>query len=162
MPISPESLSQLVVAHAATLELYARQLCDMPEDAVQDAFVKLAAQRALPQRVLPWLFEVTRNRALSLRRSAKRRKRHEERAARPDWFEANPAAPLDAETAMQAIERLSADEREVLVAHVWGGLTFDEIGKLTATSSSTAHRRFGDALARLRQELGITWLSTTS
>ena len=44
MPISPESLSQLVVAHAATLELYARQLCDAPEDAVQDAF---AAQAAL-------------------------------------------------------------------------------------------------------------------
>jgi RNA polymerase sigma factor (sigma-70 family) len=162
MPISPESLSQLVVAHSATLELYARQLCDSPEDAVQEAFVKLSAQRTLPQRVLPWLFEVTRNRALSFRKSASRRRRHEQQAARRDWFEPNPAAPLDAATATQALEQLPCEEREVLVAHVWGGLTFDEIGKLTATSSSTAHRRYCDALARLRQELGVTWLTTTT
>jgi hypothetical protein len=40
MSVPPEFLSQLIAAHAATLELYARQICDTPEDAVQDAFVK--------------------------------------------------------------------------------------------------------------------------
>lgn len=162
MSVPPELLSQLMVAHSATLELYARQLCDAPEDVVQDAFLKLAAQPELPNRVLPWLFEVTRNRAVSLQRSARRRKRHESQAARPDWFEPNEGLTLDADTATRAIERLSSDEREVLVAHVWGGMTFEEIGRLTRTSSSTAHRRYCDALQQLRVELGVTWLSTTN
>jgi RNA polymerase sigma factor (sigma-70 family) len=162
MSVPPEFLSQLIAAHAATLELYARQICDTPEDAVQDAFVRLAAQSQLPSRVLPWLFEVTRNRAVSLQRSTRRRKRHEAQAARRDWFETNEGAPLDADMATRALEQLSSEEREVIVAHVWGGMTFDEIGRLTQTSSSTAHRRYREALARLRTKLGVTWLSITT
>jgi DNA-directed RNA polymerase specialized sigma24 family protein len=45
--MDPDLLGNLLDQHAAALELFARQWCDVPEDVVQDAFLKLAAQRAL-------------------------------------------------------------------------------------------------------------------
>jgi len=159
MPISPQLLATLVDAHAAVLELYARQWCDAPADIVQEAFVQLAQQAELPEHVRPWLFQVIRRRALTLRRTDMRRLRHEKVVATADWFEPNFAAAIDGRTAAAALERLPEDQREVIVAHLWGGLTFEEIGEVTGASSSTAHRRYAEGLNRLRQELGVTWLT---
>ena len=58
-------LGRLVDRHAAALELYARQWCDTPEDVVQEAFLKLAGQRPLPDKPAAWLFRVVRNGALN-------------------------------------------------------------------------------------------------
>lgn len=159
MPISPELLATLVDAHAAVLELYARQWCDAPADAVQEAFVQLSQQAEMPEHVRAWLFQVTRRRALSFRRSDLRRLRHESDAATADWFEPSFATAIDGRTAAAALERLPEDQREVIVAHLWGGLTFEEIADVVGTSSSTAHRRYAEGLNRLRQELGVTWLT---
>ena len=46
--MDPDLLGNLLDQHAAALELYAGQWCDATEDVVQDAFLKLAAQRVLP------------------------------------------------------------------------------------------------------------------
>src|SRR5262245_6877163 len=86
--MGPERLARLVDEHAAALVLYARQWCAAPEDVVQEAFVKLAAQRRPPDNVAGWLYRVVRNGALSAARAGRRRRRHESAAARtPDWFE---------------------------------------------------------------------------
>ena len=58
---------------------------------------------------------------------------------------------LDAESAADALVGLPEELREPIVAHLWGGLTFRQIGELTDTSESTAHRRYQDALRRVRQ-----------
>ncbi len=153
--MGPEVLARLVDEHAAALVLYARQWCDAPEDVVQEAFVKLAGQRQPPDRVLPWLYRVVRNGALSAARAARRRKRHESEAASraAEWFVPSPAARLDAETAAAALRALPPEQRETVVAHLWGGLTFEQIAELTGVSSSTAHRRYLTALAALRDKL---------
>ena len=62
--IGPELLGRLFDEHAAALVLYARQWSDAPEDVVQEAFVQLARQRIVPDRVVPWLFRVVRNGAI--------------------------------------------------------------------------------------------------
>jgi RNA polymerase sigma-70 factor (ECF subfamily) len=150
-----EVLARLLDEHAAALVLYARQWCDAPEDVVQEAFVKLAGQRQTPDHVLPWLYRVVRNGALTAARAARRRKVHEtEAAARaPAWFVPSPAARLDGEAAAAALQALPPEQRETVVAHLWGGLTFEQIAELTGTSSSTAHRRYLTALAVLRERL---------
>jgi RNA polymerase sigma-70 factor (ECF subfamily) len=155
--MGPEALGRLVDEHAAALVLYARQLCHAPEDVVQEAFIKLAAQTQPPDHVLRWLYTVVRNGALTAARSARRRRRHETAAAARtlDWFLPSDTARLDAPTATQALKNLPPEEREVVVAHLWGGLTFEEIGELTATSSSTAHRRYLAALTALRERLRL-------
>jgi RNA polymerase sigma-70 factor (ECF subfamily) len=154
--MGPEALSRLVTEHAAALVLYARQWCAAPEDVVQEAFVKLAAQRTLPDRVVPWLYRVVRNGSISAARSARRRQRYEAAAAVPSWFVPSPLTKLDAEAAASALQALPPEQRETVVAHLWGGLTFEQIGELTGVSSSTAHRRYLAALGSLRQKLRVS------
>jgi DNA-directed RNA polymerase specialized sigma24 family protein len=68
-------LGQLMDNHAAALTQYARQWCLAPEDVVQEAFLKLAAQASMPAAVVPWLYRVVRNLAISAARSEQRRRR---------------------------------------------------------------------------------------
>ena len=75
--MTPELLGRLVDDHAAALTLFARQWCAAPEDVVQEAFVKLAAQRPLPNDPVAWLFRVVRNGASSAARADRRRRLHE-------------------------------------------------------------------------------------
>jgi RNA polymerase sigma-70 factor (ECF subfamily) len=155
--MTPELLGRLVDERAAALTLFARQWCVAPEDAVQEAFVKLAALRPPPDDPVAWLFQVVRNGALSAGRADRRRRRHEAGAAarRTAWFAPAENAALDAEAATAALERLAVDEREVVVAHLWGGLSFEQIGRMTGASSSTAHRRYLKALTALRERLRV-------
>jgi RNA polymerase sigma-70 factor (ECF subfamily) len=155
--MGPEALRRLVDGHAAALVLFARQWCSAPEDVVQDAFVKLAAQRRPPDHPVAWLHRVVRNGALSAARSERRRRLHETTAAarRAPWFVlAEPGGP-DPAAAAAALEALPGDQRETIVAHLWGGLTFEQIGELTGVSSSTAHRRYLLALELLRERLRV-------
>jgi RNA polymerase sigma factor (sigma-70 family) len=160
-PIGPELLGRLLDRHAATLELYARQICNCPEDAVQEAFVELARQPALPEeQILPWLYRVVRNKAISASRAAQRLKSHESQAAgrRRAWFEPSSGDAIDAAAAVVILEDLHQLEREVVVARIWGGLTFQQIGELVGATDSTAHRRYESALAAIRQKLRISCL----
>jgi RNA polymerase sigma-70 factor (ECF subfamily) len=154
--MGPEFLGRLVDQHAAALVLYARQWCATPEDVVQDAFLKLVAQRPPPHNPLPWLYRVVRNAAVSAGRTERRRQRHEAAAAAraPAWFDADPDS-LDAEVVTAALHGLPPDEREVVVAHLWGGLTFEQIGDVAGCSASTAHRRYIAALTGLRERLHL-------
>lgn len=155
--MGPEQLSRLVDDYAAALVLYARQWCAAPDDVVQEAFVKLAAQRKPPDNVAGWLYRVVRNGALAAARAERRRRHHESVAAlrMPSWFTPTEAARLDSETATEALQCLPPEQRETLVAHLWGGLTFEQIGELTGVASSTAHRRYLAGLSALRERLRV-------
>jgi RNA polymerase sigma factor (sigma-70 family) len=154
--VGPELLTRLLDQHGASLVLYAQQWCDTPEDVVQEAFVRLMRQKAAPKNVVGWLYRVVRNGAISASRSRARRRRHEAAAAVCDepWFDPAPSERLDADAATRALKRLPIDERETIVARLWGGLTFDEIARLTGSSTSTVHRRYQAGLAALRERLG--------
>jgi RNA polymerase sigma factor (sigma-70 family) len=153
--VGSELLGRLLDRHAAAMELYARQWCRTPEDVVQQAFVQLARQRSLPEQVVTWLYRVVRNGAISAGRAEERRRRHETAAAEtaPSWFVPSEPPGLDGAAAAAALEGLAADEREVIVAHLWGGLTFQEIAAVTGLSPSTAHRRYESGLRLLRDKL---------
>jgi RNA polymerase sigma factor (sigma-70 family) len=157
-----EWLGGLVDRYAAALELYARQWCPAPEDVVQEAFLKLVAQRPLPEQPGAWLFRVVRNGALNAGLAARRRRRHEAEAASnaANWFQADTEASrtdaLDAEAASAALQSLPLEQREAIVAHLWGGLTFEQIGDLSGCSASTAHRYYAAGLSAIRERLGVT------
>lgn len=155
--VDPETLQRLLGAHGRVLLLYARQWGDAAEDVVQEAFLKLMEQPALPREPKAWLFQVVRNEAASRLRAEIRRRRREEAAAddRPNWFEPGFDAGLDASAATAALQGLPEREREVVVARLWGELTFEQIGAMTGLSASTAHRSYEQGLDRLRQALGV-------
>jgi RNA polymerase sigma-70 factor (ECF subfamily) len=155
--MGPERLAQLVDGHGRALVLYARQWCASAEDVVQEAYVRLAAQRPEPDNVVGWLYRVVRNGAISAGRSERRRRRHESSAAarRSPWFVPAENTMLDADTATAALRELPPEQRETIVAHLWGGLTFQQVGELTGVSASTAHRHYLLALTGLRERLRV-------
>src|SRR5580658_4928065 len=102
--------AELIAAHAAALTLFARQWCDSPEDAVQDAFCKLVRLRTSPNDARAWLFRVVRTTAIDLGRSTRRRHNREAATARPEsWFSESEVDGLDAEAAVAALESLATE-----------------------------------------------------
>jgi RNA polymerase sigma-70 factor (ECF subfamily) len=159
-PIEPTVLGELYRRHAPALRLYARQWNCGGDDLVQNAFMRLAQQASPPEQVLPWLYRVVRNEALTAQRAAARRRRREERAGSPEsWFDATENR-LDADEVAGWLAELPLELREVIVAKVWGGLTFEEIAALVGCSPPTTHRRYHTGLAQLRERLNEPWKRT--
>ncbi|MBX9789061.1 MAG: sigma-70 family RNA polymerase sigma factor [Pirellulales bacterium] len=154
-------VQQMLTQQGPALELYARQWCHAPEDVVQEALLRLAEQRPIPDRPVAWLYRAVRRGALSAARGDARRQRHETAAALPaEWFECDVGLGLDAEVATAALEELPLAEREVVVTRLWGELSFQEIGDLVGCSSSAAQRRYVAALAALRERFGVRCSAT--
>jgi len=154
--MTPRELASLVDTHAPPLILYARQWCPAPEDVVQDAFLKLVALRQPPREAVPWLYRVVRNGAIDAGKTARRRQQREASVARPvRWFVEAEVDGLDAAMAVAALQELPLDQREPIVAHLWGGLRFEEIGGLAGCSASTAFRRYSAGIDSLRRMLGV-------
>ena len=155
--MDPDHLGYLLDRYLGALVLYARQWCRAPEDVVQEAFIKLARQKEPPLHPVAWLYRAVRNRAISESRAERRRTTHEGKVASRAalWFTpAEDPAGLDAQTATTALADLPLDQREIIVAHLWGGLTFEQIADLTGGSAATCWRRYSAGLAALRQKMG--------
>lgn len=162
--MGPDELGRLIDAHSAALALYARQWSLAPEDVVQLAFVKLAGLKTSPADTVAWLYSATKNLARTAGRSERRRRRHESLAASraPTWFVPTEGIGLDGARAAAALIELPDEEREVIVARIWGGLSFEQIGPLIDASAATAHRRFVAGLAKLRTLLSAPCPTTTT
>lgn len=154
--IGVELLSRLLDEHSAALVLYARQWCQCPEDVLQEAVLLLARQPEVPSNVVGWLYRVVRNGAISASRAAGRRARHEALAGEKNalWFEPGTEDRLDAAVVTEALQELPIEQREVIVARLWGGLAFDKIAELTGQPTSTVHRWYHAGLAALRERFG--------
>jgi RNA polymerase sigma-70 factor (ECF subfamily) len=161
-PIDPGQLEQLINDHGAALELFAAQWSLVPEDCVQDAFLELIRQRTRPDNTLAWLYRVVRNRAISWRRAYQRRRRRETIAAEQrNWFTSARWSSAELEEVTEALRSVDEEFREVVIARIWGALSFEQIATVISTSSSTAHRRYESGLRQLRERLGVQWQTNT-
>jgi RNA polymerase sigma factor (sigma-70 family) len=153
--IEPEILGRLFDSHAPALRLYARQWCGQADadDAVQESFMSLARQPSVPDQVAAWLHRVVRNTAISVARSRGRRHRREAHVSVDETWFSTVDAQIDARTATRHLAEIAPDCREVIVARLWGGLTFEQIARLQGCSLTTAHRRYHEGLARLHERL---------
>jgi RNA polymerase sigma-70 factor (ECF subfamily) len=155
-PIDAEQLGQLLDEHGPALALYAAQWTDSADDCVQEALVELARQAQRPEHVVGWLYRVVKHRALNAARGERRRKEREARAMTDRFAVTASSAAFDTFDAMAAsdvLAQLEAEERELVVMRIWGGLTFDEIAIVLAISTSTAFRQYERALTKLRNLL---------
>src|ERR1700730_10292218 len=135
--MGPTEVARLIDSHAAPLMLYARQWWGEREDVVQEAFVKLVRQSRPPQDAVAWLYRVVRNGAIDASKMARRRQRRESAVARPvRWFVEPEIDGLDADAAVAALQRLPPEQREVIVARHWGGLSFEQIAEVIGCSAS--------------------------
>lgn len=138
--------------HADRLLLIVRGFGEPAEDAVQEAFVRLAAQDEVPEETLAWLVRVARNQLLQWWRSdARSRNREQERGHAIEWFaEGMLDDALDAATVTEGLQQLCEVNRAALMMHIWGGLSFEQIAAILGVSRSTAHRHYMRAMEELR------------
>ena len=156
-PVTADDWQRLLDQWAGALELFAAQWTDSPDDCVQEAFVQLARQATWPDDVAAWLFRVVRNRAISLERSAQRRRKHESNAARLVPAERDRVEQFCGPGELdEVLQSLDIELREIVLARVWGGLGFEQLAEVFAISTATAFRRFESALRVLRERLGVT------
>ena len=150
-----ETLKRLYERHAPGLLLYARVWCRFPEDALQEALIELSRQSELPPDPVAWLYQAVRFRAINLNRGEQRRFRREQEVAfdKEPFFVSAPQQKIDSADLEHALKTLPEEQREIVIARVWGGLTFEQIAELNGHSSSTIHRRYHEALEELKQKL---------
>ena len=164
----PEKVMENVAPHedwktcfaesAPGLVLFARQFVRSAadaEDIVQDAFVRFwRTQRPIQNRAL--LFATVRSIALDLlRRDSRRARREADAIAESEQFVApqfDPTHESQRELAA-AIDRLPAEQREVLVMKIWNELTFADIATVLGISQNTAASRYRYALGALKKNL---------
>ena len=137
------------------LSVYARHWGGDAEDLVQEVLLKLVRETNWPDNPRAWAFRVLRNLALNRQRAGYRRTKHESLSAqqRESWFELRFDQVLDGDAATRHLLNLSDDDREIVVARIWGELSFEEIAALVDRPLSTVHRRYGAALETLKQRL---------
>ncbi len=154
--LSFEEIAEIWDAHAGGLLLILRTHGEFAEDAVQEAFLALARQEQLPESPLAWLVTVARNYVLQQQRSNQRRDvRQRAKELNGPWFAENGSQRmLEAQEAVEALQQLSGDDAEILMMHVWGEMTFEQIAAIVGSSRATVHRRYAAALAELRAKLG--------
>ena len=153
-------LAVLLDQYGSALALFATQWTDSPDDCVQEALIRLAGQVSWPVNDVAWLYRVVKNEAISQSRASYRRRWREQFAARlrPELSEAESS--IDREILAGALESLESSLREILIAKVWGRLTLEQIADAFGLSKSSAHRRYEQALAALRKQLGVPCKTT--
>jgi RNA polymerase sigma factor (sigma-70 family) len=147
-------LAALIDRHGPALRLFARQRCDSPDDAVQDAFCALAGLRIAPDDPAAWLFRAVRNVSVDLGKAERRRKKREAATAAGEWFTEPHANGLEAAEAVAALKTLPEEQREVIVLRLWSDLTLEQVAAACGCSVSTAHRRYEAGILTLQQKLG--------
>jgi len=126
-------------------------------DVVQDTFIRLYHQdvEKVREGVKAWLFTVCRNRALDVLRKEKRMVGlEEEQVSRLRSERRTPAERADlterVDQVYVALNRLSENQREVIVLKFEQGLSYEEISEVTGLSSGNVGFLLHTGLKRLR------------
>lgn len=146
--------------HGAALVLFARQWSTSradAEDAMQTGFLKFWRTRQRARDEVAYLYACVRGAAMDLGRSQRRRDVREATAMAGSGEESAfelPSERAEREAAIEAaMKDLPADQREVVVMRVWGGLSFAQIGEALGVPLATAASRYRYALKRLQTDL---------
>ena len=130
-------------------------------DLSQDVFLKAYQNlRKLddPARFAPWLYRIAHNEAYSLFR--KRRPEGETEELQPETMEGarhrgrQCRLPRRIDPGrLQALRKLTADQRETVILKIYQGFKFEEIAEIVAAPVSTVKSRLYTALDLLKTEL---------
>ncbi|MFZ0279635.1 MAG: RNA polymerase sigma factor [Candidatus Sulfotelmatobacter sp.] len=138
--------------HGAALLLFAAAISGdrgRAQDALHQVFLKAIENGSLSRAInkKAYLFACVRNAVLSDVKLQARNMPHDADSA---WFSPPDRDYAGEQSLRRALGDLPDDQREVIVLHVWGELTFSEIGDLLGVSLNTAASRYRYALAKLR------------
>lgn len=148
-------LEDLYRLYGGPLLLFALSVCgesSRAQDAVHQVFLKLMETGSIQNALDPkaYLFASVRN---VLFNETKFRKRNVPLEPDTIWF-VPPDRDYAAELHLRgALRSLPDDQRQVVVLHVWGELTFSQVAEVLKISANTAASRYRYALTKLRDAM---------
>jgi RNA polymerase sigma-70 factor, ECF subfamily len=155
--LTRDEVDHLYQQHGRALLLFALVIAGdrgRAQDAVHQVFLKMLEGGNLRQiaDAKAYLFASVRNAVSNVRKVEERNVVIDEESA---WFEP-PHRDYTAELNLRrALGALPEDQRQVVVLHVWGELTFLQIAEVLEISSNTTASRYRYALAKLRESMCV-------
>lgn len=151
---SVAEIDSLYREHSPALLLFALAITgerSRAQDAVHHVFLKLLERGDLRRAgdKKAYLFGCVRNAILNERKRQARQQLLDDSA----WFSPPDQDYAGEQNLRRALWDLPDDQRQVVALHVWGELTFSQIGNLLDVSSNTAASRYRYALSKLRDSM---------
>lgn len=155
MPLSPEVLAELLQRHWGPLVAWVGRLGGVEEDIVQKAFIKLATLDPSPDKPIVWLYRVTRRLSINESISSGQSERRELviSSMRSELTTAQDS--MNIVELKDALQQLDPTTRQIVIAQIWGNLTFDEISEITSQSKSMVWRLYQNGIQQLRLQWEI-------
>ncbi len=151
MPLPPDELSRLLTLRWAALVAWVGNQYPWSEDVVQQAFIKLSTIDPVPTNPSAWLFTTARRLALNQMRSDQRRSSRETEYNHDSPCMSSPESDAERAELMTALQQLPDLSRQIVIARIWGELSFDAIATSLEISKSTVWRTYEQSLEQLRQ-----------
>jgi RNA polymerase sigma-70 factor, ECF subfamily len=151
--LSAADLRRIYDRHGPALVAWAASLLSdysLAEDIVHNVFLRaLRGDLALPESPLAYFYRAVKNAALNAQRD---RKRESPLPADSDWLVHKGGDRIASLALARSLERLPADQREIVILHHWVGFTFEEASEVLGISRNTAASRYRYALEKLREQ----------
>ena len=148
-------IERLYQEHGAALVLFGTSMVGEPnlaQDAVHQVFLRLLEsgdlRRAADQKA--YLFASVRNQLLN---DAKVRQRTVPLEPDSAWFEPPERDYAAEQNLRRALGELIPDQRQVVILHIWGGLTFSQTAEVLGISANTAASRYRYGIGKLRESM---------
>ena len=151
MPIDPNSLRKLLDDYWTILVEWVGGARDGAEDVVQSAFIKLASEDPPPENPVAWLFTISKRLAINEQLSQTKRRSRESRVGRNREESTDRVNEFELRDLLCSLDER---EREIVIARIWGGLTFDEIAIVCADSKATIWRSYQSGISKLKSAYG--------
>jgi RNA polymerase sigma-70 factor (ECF subfamily) len=149
------TIEMLYRQHGSALLLFAAAMTgdrSRAQDMLHQVFLKLLENGNLRHAVdvKAYLFACIRNAVLN---DVKARQRDITIDDEPAWFAPPNRDYVEELNLRRALCALPDDQRQVIVLHMWGELTFSQIAQLLGLSLNTVASRYRYALAKLREAM---------
>ena len=123
------------------------------EDVVLDALLAVGELKQEPHDLAAYLFRVVRNKALHANKQAARFSDEPSFDHSIDVSSQSAEQQVFTRQILQQLETLEHNQQQVLIMKLFGGLTFDEIAKITENSPNTVGSWYRRGLMQLKVKI---------
>ena len=122
------------------------------EDVLHQVFARLLrGDIEIAGSPVPYLYRAIRNAALN-----DIRKKEKEVDLEEGWLDSPTGMEQTGLELQSALRELPEEQREIILLHIWGQMTFDEVGAALGISANTAASRYRYGLSKLREQFQTT------
>jgi RNA polymerase sigma-70 factor (ECF subfamily) len=150
-----DSVRRLYEEHARGLLAYACSFVTsfaMAEDVVHQVFERLLrGDLAISSAPVAYLYRAVRNTCLNKVRDREKVVDFDE-----GWLESPAGMEHTAVELQSALSELPEQQREVILLHIWGQMSFEEVADALEIPPNTAASRYRYGLSKLREQFQVT------